>query len=235
MNIKMNSYYNQASYTTASIEDTSMPQRDDKKESVSKPGSTKDTVTISIAGQQFTAERRTSDSKMSSLHITSDLDSFRKALKSTNEPLPVDWDKVVDPYNTFTNTAKIESRLKQLADPTASHQDEDMEKVAEAYAKSKIDLLIEKKKAMSASGTAKSNSEEYAEYETAYNAYHSKNGAGLIAAMSSDAKKAYNIYKNIIDGTSIPIEDEEYLMLHNRTMYIGAKSEHIRITEEKRK
>lgn len=234
MNVNVNPYLNQISYATASAENASMPHGDVKKNE-SKSGSNKDTVTISIAGQLFTAERRASDSNMGSLHITSDLDSFRNALKSTNEPLPVDWDKVVDPYNTFTNAAKIESRLKQLADPTASHKDDDMERVAEAYAKSKIDILIEKKKAMQASGTAKSNSEEYAEYETAYNAYHSENGAGLIAAMSADAKKAYHIYKNIIDGASIPIDDEEYLMLHNRTMYIGAKSEHIRITEEKRK
>ena len=50
--------------------------------------------------------------------------------------------------------------------------------------------------------------------------------------MSGDTKKAYNIYKNIIDGTSISIEDEEFLMLHNRTMYIGAKGEYIRKIDE---
>lgn len=95
--------------------------------------------------------------------------------------------------------------------------------------------MIEKKKAMMASGTAKSNSEEYAEYKTAFDAYHSENGESLISMMTGDTKKAYHIYKNIIDGTPVPIKDEEFLMLHNRTMYIGAKNEHIRITEEGRK
>lgn len=50
--------------------------------------------------------------------------------------------------------------------------------------------------------------------------------------MTGDVKKAYNIYKNIIDGTTISMEDEELLMLHNYTMYIGAKGEYIRKTEE---
>lgn len=49
--------------------------------------------------------------------------------------------------------------------------------------------------------------------------------------MTGDTKKAYNIYKNIIDGASTSIQDEEFLMLHNRSMYIGAKSEFIRKTE----
>ena len=50
--------------------------------------------------------------------------------------------------------------------------------------------------------------------------------------MTGDTKKAYSIYKDIIDGASISIEDEEFLMLYNRTMYVGAKGEHIRKTEE---
>ena len=83
---------------------------------------------------------------MGLLHIGSDLDEFRNAVRSMNEKLPVSWKAKVDPYNTITNIAKIESRLKQLADPTVSHNDEDMEKVAEAYAKEKIDALIEKKR-----------------------------------------------------------------------------------------
>lgn len=148
------------------------------------------------------------------------------------EPLTVNWNAVVDPYGTFTSFAKAESRLRQLADTTASKKDEDMEKVAQEYAKSKIDILIEKKKALLDSGMAKSKSEEYAEYKTAYDAYHSENGGSLIAIMTGDTKKAYNIYKNIIDGTSISIEDEEFLMLHNRTMYVGAKGEYIRKTDE---
>lgn len=234
MNIKMNHYLSQVSYV-ATDEIASQSHGNDKMEDETKSGSNRDTVFLSIAGQQFAAERKASDSKMGTLHITSDLDSFRNALKSTNEPLPVDWAKVVDPYNTFTDLAKVESRLMQLTDPTVSHKDTDMEKAAEAYAKSKIDQLIEKKKAMMASGTAKSNSEEYAEYKTAFDAYHSENGESLISMMTGDTKKAYHIYKNIIDGTPVPIKDEEFLMLHNRTMYIGAKNEHIRITEEGRK
>lgn len=65
-----------------------------------------------------------------------------------NEKLPVSWKAMVDPYNTITNLAKAEFRLKQLADPAASRKDEDIEKGAEAYAKEKIDALIEKKKAI---------------------------------------------------------------------------------------
>ncbi|MDE5718315.1 MAG: hypothetical protein K2I53_12020 [Lachnospiraceae bacterium] len=231
MNIKMNHYISQVSYAAAADESSSKSHGNSK----AKSGSDRDTVIISIAGQQFAAEKKASDSEMGTLHITSDLDSFRNALKSTNEPLPVDWAKVVDPYNTFTNLAKVESRLMQLADPTASHKDEDMERIAEAYAKNKIDQLIEKKKAMLASGTAQSNSEEYAEYKIAFDAYHSDNGESLVAMMTGDTKRAYHIYKNIIDGTPVPIKDEEFLMLHNRTMYIGAKGEHIRITEGNRK
>lgn len=231
MNIKMNHYLDQISYAAPMDEGAPKPHGNIKIESESKSGTNRDTVSISVEGQLFAAEWMESDSEMGILRITSDLDSFRSAIKSINEPLPVDWTAIVDPYETFTNLAKIESRLKQLADPNVSHKDEDMERVAEEYAKSKIDILIEKKKAMLEAGTAKSNSEEYAEYKTAYDAYHSKNGESLIAMLSGDAKKAYNIYKDIIDGTSISIEDEEFLVLYNRTMYIGAKSEYIRKTE----
>lgn len=232
MNIKMNHYLNQISDTATIDERASKSQGNRKIGHETKPGMNKDTVSISIAGQQFAARWKESDSEMGLMEITSDLDAFRKAVKSTQDPLPVDWAAIVDPYQTFTNLAKIESRLKQLADPTVSHNDEDMEKVADAYAKSKIDILIAKKKAMLESGTAKSKSEEYAEYKTAYDAYHSENGASLIAMMTGDTKKAYDIYKGIIDGTSTSIKDEEFLMLHNRTMYVGAKDEHIRKMEE---
>ena len=138
-----------------------------------------------------------SDLAMGSGKITSDLESFRNAVNSMNDPLTINWNAVVDPYGIFKGMAMAESRLKQLADPTASKKDEDMEKIAEEYAQGKLDILIEKKKAMRDSGMAKSHSEEYAEYETAYNAYHSENDGNLIAAMTGDAKKAYNIYKNI--------------------------------------
>lgn len=232
MNIKMNNYLNQISYMATMDERASKPDSDRKMESKTKSGAGKDTVSLSVEGQQFVAEQRASDSEMGLIGITSGLDSFRSAVKSMNKPLPVDWRAIVDPYQTFTNLAKIESRLKQLSDPTVSHNDEDMERVADVYAKSKIDILIEKKKAMLESGAAKSYSEEYAEYKTAYETYHSENGESMAGMMTGDTKKAYNIYKDIIDGTSISIEDEEFLMLHNRTMYVGAKGEYIRKTEE---
>ncbi len=232
MNIKMNHYLNQISYMTAMDERASKPDGDRRIGSGTKFGTNKDTVLISVEGQLFTAKQKTSDSEMGLIEITSDFDSFTRAVKSMNEPLPVDWTAIVDPYQTFTNLAKIESRLKQLADPTVSRNDEEMERIADEYAKSKIDILIEKKKAMLESGTAKSKSQEYAEYKTAYDAYHSENGESLIAVMTGDTKKAYSIYKDIIDGASISIEDEEFLMLYNRTMYVGAKGEHIRKTEE---
>ena len=204
---------------------------DIKIESERKPVTNKDTLSISVAEQQFTVERMPSDSTMESGKITSDLESFRNAVKSMNEPLAVNWNAVVDPYGIFKGLAMAESRLKQLADPTASKKDEDMEKIAEEYAQGKLDILIEKKKAMRDLGIAKSPSEEYAEYKTAYNAYHSENGGDLTAAMTGNAKKAYNIYKNIIDGISVPIEDAEFLMLYNGTMYSAARSEYVRKTD----
>lgn len=232
MNIKTSNYMNQPLNEANSDKRVSKSYGDSKMKSEVKSGTNKDTISISIAGQQFAAEQRSSDSEMGLAKITSDLDSFRSAVKSMNENLAVNWEATVDPYGTFRSFAKAESRLKQLQDPTASKKDEDMERAADEYAKSKIAILIEKKKAMLDSGTAKSYSEEYAEYKIAYDAYHSQNSGNLIEKMSGDTKKAYNIYKNIIDGTSISIEDEEFLMLHNRTMYIGAKGEYIRKIDE---
>lgn len=230
MNIKKNHYINQSSYTAAG-ERASESHDGGKIESAAKPGANRDTVSISVAGQQFFAEKMESNTDMELLHIGSDLDEFRNAVRSMKGTLPVCWEKMVDPYNTITNLAKIESRLKQLADPTVSHNDEDMEKVTEAYAKEKIDALIEKKKAMIADGTAKTAAEEYEEYKTAYDAYHSENGSSLIAKMTGDTKKAYDIYKNIINGTKVSINDEEFLIFHNCTMYRAAKAEYIRKTE----
>ena len=146
MNVKMNRYMNQASYTAAAGERASESHADGRVENETKSGANRDTVSISVAGQQFFAEQMESATDMGLLHIGSDLDEFRNAVRSMNEKLPVSWKAKVDPYNTITNIAKIESRLKQLADPTVSHNDEDMEKVAEAYAKEKIDALIEKKR-----------------------------------------------------------------------------------------
>ena len=173
-----------------------------------------------------------SNTDMGLMHIVSDLDEFQNAVRSMKGTLPVSWEAMVDPYNTIADLAKVESRLKQLMDPNVSHNDEDMDKVAEAYTKEKIDALIEKEKAMIADGTAKTVAEEYEEYITAYDAYHSENGSSLIAKMTGDSRKAYDLYKNIIDGTKISINDEEFLIFHNRTMYRAAKAEYIRKTEE---
>ncbi len=232
MNIKMNHYMNQASYTATASGRSSESYAGGKIGSEAKPGANRDTVSISVAGQQFFAEKMESGTDMELIHISSDLDDFRNAICSMNKKLPVSWEAMVDPYNTITGLAKVESRLKQLADPTVSHKDEDMEKVAEAYAKEKIDALIEKKKAMIADGTAKTAAEESKEYKTAYDAYHSENGSSLIEKMTGDTKKAYDIYKNIIDGTKISINDEEFLIFHNRTMYRAAKDEYIRKNEK---
>ncbi len=198
-----------------------------------EPATDKNTLSISVADQQFavSVEQTPSALAMGSGKITSDLETFRNAVNSINEPLTINWNAVVDPYGIFKGLAMAESRLKQLADPTASKNDEDMQKVAEEYAQGKLDILIEKKKAMQDSGMAKSYSEEYAEYKTAYDAYHLENGGNLTAAMEGDAKKAYHIYKNIIDGVSVPIEDAEFLMLYNGTMYSAARSEYVRKTD----
>lgn len=232
MNVKMNRYMNQASYMATAGERTSESHTDGRVESETKSGANRDTVTISAAGQQFYAEKMETNTDMDLIHIGSDIDEFRNAVSSMNEKLPVSWKAMVDPYNTITNLAKAEFRLKQLADPAAFHKDEDIEKGAEAYAKEKIDELIEKKKAMIADGTAKTAAEEYEEYKTAYDAYHSENGSSLIEKMTGDTKKAYDIYKNIIDGTKVSMNDEEFLIFHNCTMYRAAKAEYIQKTEE---
>lgn len=70
------------------------------------------------------------------------------------------------------------------------------------------------------------------EYKIAYDAYHSENGKHLINMMSDDMKKAYGIYKNILDGEKTSLDDEEFLMLYNNTMYRGAKGEYLRKIEE---
>lgn len=231
--IGQNPYQNNAAFYTATVDEGASKHQGDRKiKSGANSGTNKDTVSISVAGQQYAAERAVSDSEMDSMKITSELDSFRSGIKSMNEPLPVNWKGWVDPYGIISGFAKAESRLRQLADPAASKKDEDMEKAAEEYAKSKIDMLIEKKKAMLDSGTAKSSGEEYDEYRTAYDAYHSEKGGSLISMMAGDTKKAYNIYKDIIDGTTVSMEDREFLVLHNFSMYRGAVDEYIRKTED---
>ena len=231
MEIKINHYMNQASDAKTAGEREAEPHVGGKVESEAKAVANRDTVSISIAGKQFLADKIESSTDMEWIHITSDLDEFRNAVCSMNKPLSVNWEKMVDPYSTITDLVKIESRLKQLADPTASHKDEDMEKAAEACAKEKMDELIKKKKAMIADGTAKTAAEENEEYRAAYDAYHSKNSSSLIAQMTGDTRKAYDIYKNIIDGTKVSISDEEFLIFHNCTMYRAAKDEYIRKTE----
>lgn len=232
MDIKMNHYISQTSYAATAGERAPESHADGRVESEAKSGANRDTVSISAAGQQFYAEKMESGTDMGLIHIGTGLDEFRNAVRSMNEKLPVSWKSMVDPYNTITSLAKAEFRLKQLADSAASHKDEDIEKGAEAYAKEKIDALIEKKKAMIADGTAKTAAEEYEEYKTAYDAYHSENGSSLIEKMTGDTKKAYDIYKNIIDGTKVSINDEEFLIFHNCTMYRAAKAEYIKKTDE---
>ena len=55
----------------------------------------------------------------------------------------------------------------------------------------------------------------------------------MIEKMTGDTKKAYDLYKNIIDGTKISINDEEFLIFHNCTMYRAAKAEYIQKNEER--
>lgn len=232
MNIKVNNYMNQVSYSKMANSKMPRSSANENAESKERTITNKDTISISIEGQQFAAEKVASDSKMGTAKITSDLDSFRDAVKSMNEPLTVNWNAFVDPYGTFRGAAKVESRLMQLQDPAASKNDKDMERISDEYADSVIDKLIEKKKAMLASGTAKTGSAEYDEYKIAYDAYHSQDGKSLIEMMDSDTKKAYNIYKDIIDGTPISLENEEFLALRNHMMYIAAKGEYLKKAEE---
>ena len=111
MDIKMNRYMRQASYTAAAGERTSESHAGGKVESEVKTGTNRDTVSISVAGQQFFAEQMESATDMGLLHIGSDLDEFRNAVRSMNEKLPVSWKAKVDPYNTITNIAKIDKRV----------------------------------------------------------------------------------------------------------------------------
>ena len=90
MNIKTSNYMNQPLNEANSDKRVSKSYGDSKMKSEVKSGTNKDTISISIAGQQFAAEQRSSDSEMGLAKITSDLDSFRSAVKSMNDPLPVD-------------------------------------------------------------------------------------------------------------------------------------------------
>lgn len=164
--------------------------------------------------------------------IVSNLDSFRSAVKSMNQDLEVNWNSVVDPYGTFAGAARVESLIKQFYDPNASQNVNDLDKAADKYTQDKLDILIEKKKAFLASQPKDYYAREAEEYKMAYDAYHSENGKQLIDKMSGDMKKAYGIYKSIIDGNKTPLDDKEFLMLYNNTMYRGAKAEWMRKNEE---
>lgn len=169
---------------------------------------------------------------MDTAAIVSDLDSFRSAVRSMNKDLEVNWNAVVDPFGTFAGAARVEGYMKQLQDPDASKNVNDMDKAADKYVQDKIDSLIEKKKAFIASQPPDYRIREANEYKMAYDAYHSENGNPLIDMMSDNMKKAYGVYKSILDGEKTSLNDEEFLMLYNHTMYIGAKAEYIRKTEE---
>ena len=121
MNVKINHYMNQASYTSTAGGKSSESYVGGRIGSEGKSGTKRDTVSISVAGQQFFAEKMESDTDMELIHISSDLGDFRKALYAMNEKLPVSWEAMVDPYNTIAGLAKVVSRLKQWADPAVSH------------------------------------------------------------------------------------------------------------------
>lgn len=91
MNIEMNHYMNQASYTAAAGERASESHVGGKIESETKSGTNRDTVIISVAGQQFVAEKMESNTDMELMHIVSDLDEFRNAVRSMKGKLPVCW------------------------------------------------------------------------------------------------------------------------------------------------
>ncbi|MCM1226234.1 MAG: hypothetical protein NC320_02260 [Clostridium sp.] len=229
MKIKTNNYVN--SFNNSA--DKSLPQASNKEnnKSETKPASNRtDTITISVAGKEFTARKKESDSEMFAAEID-DLDSFRSALKSMSN-LEVNWNAVVDPYGTFAGAARVEAIYNLYQDPNAPKNIEDRDKLADQYVQNRINSLIEKKKAYIASQPENYMASEAEEYKIAYDAYHSENGSSLIANMAGDTKKAYNIYKSILDGDKASLDDQEFLMLYNNTMYRGAKGEYYQKPEE---
>ena len=73
-------------------------------------------------------------------------------------------------------------------------------------------ILIEKEKSYDCRRNGKNRGRGVEEYKTAYDAYHSENSSSLIEKMTGDTKKAYDIYKNIIDGTKVSMNDEKFLI-----------------------
>ncbi len=203
----------------------------DKNESGAKPAGKTDTFTISVGGKEFTARKKESDSAMFSAEIVSDLDEFRSAIKSMGN-LEVNWNAVVDPYGTFAGAARVEAIYNQYQDPDSPKNAAERDKLVDRYVQQKLDSLIEKKKAYNASRPENYYAIEAEEYKTAYNAYHSADGKQLESKMTGDFKKAYSIYKSILDGGKTSLDDEEFLMLYNNTMYRGAKGEYYRRLEE---
>lgn len=231
MEIKTNNYVN--SFNNSA--DKSLPQASNKEsnESETKPASNRtDTITISVAGKQFIAEKKESNSAMYAATIVSDLDEFISASKSINKELEVNWNAVVDPYGTFAGAARVEAIYNLYQDPNAPKNIEDRDKLVDQYVQNRINSLIEKKKAYIASQPENYRAREAEEYKMAYDAYHSENGSSLIANMVGDTKKAYDIYKSILDGDKASLDDQEFLMLYNNTMYRGAKGEYYRKLEE---
>ncbi len=210
-----------------------MPKTQDKNktETETKPASNTDTFTLSIGDKQFTARKKESDSAMFSAEIVSDLDEFRSAIKSMGN-LEVNWNAVVDPYGTFAGAARVEAIYNQYQDPNSPKSAAERDKLVDRYVQERLDGLIEKKKAYNASRPENYYAIEAEEYKTAYNAYHSADGKQLESKMTGDFKKAYSIYKSILDGGKTSLDDEEFLMLYNNTMYRGAKGEYYRKLEE---
>lgn len=228
MEIKTNSYIN----AVGALSNETLPKTQNNDKTNIKSANKPDTFTISAAGKQFVAEKTESNSKMGTAKIVSDLDSFRDAVKSMNKDLEVNWNASVDSYGTIAGAARVESILKQLQDPNASKNVNDMDKAADKYVQDKINSLIEKKKTIVASMTQEDRIREANEYKTAYEAYHSENGKDLIDKMSGNMKKAYEIYKNILDGNMTSLDDQEFLIMYNNTMYRGAKSEWVQKTDD---
>ena len=230
MEIKTNNYRN--TFNTSVNNGFSKTHNECKPETEAKPASKTDTITISVAGKQFIAEKKESNSAMYAATIVSDLDEFRSALKSMNKELEVNWNAVVDPYGTFAGAARVEAIYNLYQDPNSPKNIEDRDKLVDQYVQNRINSLIEKKKAYIASQPENYRAREAEEYKMAYDAYHSENGKHLIDMMSGDMKKAYGIYKSILDGGKASLDDQEFLMLYNNTMYRGAKGEYYRKQEE---
>lgn len=229
MKIISNNYMNVAN----KLPNETLPKTQDKYKNATETNSTRntDTFTMSIGDKQFTARKKESDSAMFTAEIVSDLDEFRSTIKSLGN-LEVNWDAVVDPYGTFAGAARVEAIYNLYQDSNAPKNIEDRDKLVDQYVQNRINSLIEKKKAYIASQPENYMAREAEEYKIAYDAYHSENGKHLIDMMSGDMKKAYSIYKSILDGGKTSLDDQEFLMLYNNTMYRGAKGEYYRKMEE---